>query len=65
MENTLKFYIGERKANLRITNQVYSYEIISEKNVVAFVFVGVEFDNSQFQSVNFDATVFVGWCIIR
>lgn len=56
MENTLKFYIGERKANLRITNQVYPYEIISEKNVVAFGFGGVEFDNCQFQSVNFDAT---------
>jgi hypothetical protein len=35
MENTLKFCIGEGKGHLRITNQVYSDEVLVKTNIVA------------------------------
>ena len=58
MENTLKSYIEEGKGDLRITNQIYSDEVISEKNINCYVFIEVEFKNCQFESVNFYSTVF-------
>ena len=58
MENTLKSCIGEGKGNLRITNKIYSNEFISEKKIISCIFIDVAFENCQFESVNFDCTVF-------
>ena len=51
MKNSLKSHIGEGKGNLRITNQIYSDEVISEKTINCYVFIEVEFENCQFESV--------------
>ena len=58
MKNSLKSCLDERKGNLRVTNQIYSDEIISEKNINCCIFIDVEFKNCQFENINFYSTVF-------
>jgi uncharacterized protein YjbI with pentapeptide repeats len=58
MKNTLKKCLDERNEALRIRSQIYSDEVLSEENIVACVFIDVEFNNCQFENVSFGSTVF-------
>ena len=58
MINTFKSLIGNGKGGLRITNQIFSDEILSIKNATGCIFIEIVFDKCTFDRLNFESTTF-------
>ena len=58
MINTFKSLLGNRKGDLRITNQKFSDEIISIKNATGYIFIKIVFNKCTFDRLNFGSTAF-------
>lgn len=58
MTDTFKSLIGNGKVNLRITNQIFSDEIISTKNATGCIFIEIVFNRCTFDRLNFKSTAF-------
>ena len=58
MINTFKSLIGNGKGGLRITNQIFSDEILSIKNATGCIFIKIVFNKCTFDRLNFESTAF-------
>ena len=58
MINTFKSLIGNGKGGLRITNQIFSDEILSIKNATGCIFIEIVFNKCTFDRLNFESTTF-------
>lgn len=58
MTKPLKSLIENGKGSLTITNQIFSDEIISTKNVTGCIFIEIIFNRSTFDRFNFESTAF-------
>ena len=58
MTDTFKSLIGNGKGSLRITNQIFSDEILSTKNATGCIFIEIVFNRCTFDRFNFESTAF-------
>jgi uncharacterized protein YjbI with pentapeptide repeats len=58
MINTFKSLIGNGKGGLRITNQIFSDEILSSKNATGCIFIKIVFNKCTFDRLNFESMAF-------